>query len=254
MMSKKTTIEDIITRFKQTHGDKYEYDNVSYSKMKEKVEIICPIHGSFRQTPDHHIRGTGCPDCSRLLQGKLKKEDAEQNFISKALSVHGNIYDYPNFRYNGHKIKIEIICPIHGTFKQMPSNHLSGFGCPKCGRKRTEMSRKLSVEDFFNRCNETHKNFYSYPTKDYVNPESMITVICPKHGKFSIKARSHLWIKQGCCKCYEENRGINKRITWHEFINAAIKLHGDTYQYDQSSYKMLSEPKTKHPILTFLWV
>ncbi|MFV5701058.1 hypothetical protein ACM55F_04210 [Flavobacterium sp. XS2P12] len=240
-MSKKITGEEIILRFKQTHGDKYEYRNVLFSKMKEKVEIICPNHGLFWQTPDHHIRGTDCPDCSRLQQGKLKKNNAAKDFISKAITVHGEVYDYTNFVYEGNKTKIEITCPIHGSFKQTPSNHLSGFGCPKCGRERTEISRKLSVEDFFNRCKEEHKNFYLYPKKNYINPESIITVVCPKHGNFSIKARNHLWIKQGCRDCYEENQGINKRIPWPQFIQAAIKYHGNTYQYDQSSFQILSE-------------
>lgn len=241
-MSKKINTHDIIVRFKQTHGNKYEYGNVSFSNMKAKVEIICPMHGTFWQTPDHHIRGTDCPDCSRLNQGKLKKEKSAAKFISKAISIHGEIYDYKNFVYNGNKTKIEIICPSHGTFKQTPSNHLSGFGCPLCGRERTEKSRKLSAEDFFSRCSEAHNNFFSYPTKDYINPESIISVVCPDHDVFLIKARNHLWIKQGCSKCYEMNRGINKRISWSEFIQGATKCHGDIYQYDQSSFSMLSEP------------
>lgn len=241
-MSKKTNSEEMIFRFKQTHGSKYDYQHVSFSKMKEKVEIICPIHGAFWQTPDHHIRGTDCPDCGRLQQGKLKKEKSAKSFILKAISVHGEFYDYTNSEYIGNKKKIEIICPTHGTFKQTPSNHLSGFGCAECGRERTEKSRKLSVQDFFNRCNEAHNNFFTYPIKDYINPESMISVVCPTHGKFLIKARNHLWIKQGCNMCFEENRGINKRISWPDFIQASIKCHGNIYQYDQSSFLMLSEP------------
>lgn len=240
-MSKKITTEDIILRSKQTHGDKYEYNLISYYKMKDKVEIVCPIHGSFWQTPDHHIRGTGCPDCSRIELGKSKKDNAAKDFISKAISVHGEIYDYSNFEYKGNKIKLDIICQKHGVFKQTPSNHLSGFGCPNCGRERTELSRKLDTEDFFNRCNEIHKNFYSYPKKIYFNPDSIINIVCPKHGTFSIKARNHLWIGQGCSKCYEEVKGVNKRISWSEFIQAAIKYHGNTYRYDQTSFEMLSE-------------
>lgn len=45
------------------HKNKYDYSNVVYSNCKEKVLILCPIHGSFEQTPDNHISGKGCPGC-----------------------------------------------------------------------------------------------------------------------------------------------------------------------------------------------
>lgn len=28
--------------------------------------------------------------------------------------------------------KVEIICPIHGNFKQLANQHLQGHACPKC--------------------------------------------------------------------------------------------------------------------------
>jgi hypothetical protein len=39
-------------------------DNVNYINSIEKVEIICPSHGSFYLRPDAHIRKVGCPDCN----------------------------------------------------------------------------------------------------------------------------------------------------------------------------------------------
>lgn len=240
-MSEKINQENIILRFKQTHGEKYNYDKVLFSRMKSKVEIICSIHGSFWQTPDHHIRGTGCPECGRLYIGKQKKENAAKNFVSRASTIHNEFYDYTYSVYNGNKTKLKIVCPKHGFFEQTPSNHLFGFGCPNCGRERTENSRKLNINDFFTRCSAVHGDYYLYPNKIYDNPDSIILVTCPKHGDFSIKARNHLWIKQGCNKCFEENRGITRRIPWTEFIDSAIKCHGNIYEYDQSSYTMLSE-------------
>jgi hypothetical protein len=36
------------------------------------------------------------------------------------------------------RTKIHIKCPKHGIFEQLPSNHLSGSGCPKCKRSKGE--------------------------------------------------------------------------------------------------------------------
>jgi hypothetical protein len=44
-------------------------------------------------------------------------------FISKAIKIHGDRYDYSNVNYINAKTKINIICKIHGEFEQTPSNH-----------------------------------------------------------------------------------------------------------------------------------
>lgn len=45
------------------HNNKYKYPNTIYVKNDEKVEIECPIHGAFWQTPHNHLNGAGCPKC-----------------------------------------------------------------------------------------------------------------------------------------------------------------------------------------------
>lgn len=47
-------------------------------------------------------------------------------FISKAILVHGNKYDYSKVEYINNHTKVCIICPEHGEFWQTPNNHLNG--------------------------------------------------------------------------------------------------------------------------------
>ena len=35
------------------------------------MKIICPIHGVFEQTPNSHLRGSGCPIC-KTSKGELE--------------------------------------------------------------------------------------------------------------------------------------------------------------------------------------
>ena len=120
------TEEEVIEKFKKTHGNKYDYSKVIFTKMKEKVCIICPEHGEFWQTPQKHINGQGCPICG----GTAKL--TTQTFIKKSNDVHKFKYDYSLANYINNKTYVEIICPTHGLFKQLPYNHLNGHGCPKC--------------------------------------------------------------------------------------------------------------------------
>jgi predicted nucleic acid-binding Zn-ribbon protein len=63
---------------------------------------------------------------------KLTKEE----FIQKAVAVHGDKYDYINVKYENNRKKVEIICPKHGSFEQTPSDHLMRRGCPECGKEK----------------------------------------------------------------------------------------------------------------------
>jgi len=53
----------------------------------------------------------------------LTQNNKTNIFISKANKIHRDKYDYSNVNYINAKTKINIICKIHGEFKQNPSNH-----------------------------------------------------------------------------------------------------------------------------------
>ena len=44
---------------------------------------------------------------------KIKKYNKE-DFISKAIAIHGNKYDYSKVNYLNSRTKVCIICPEHG--------------------------------------------------------------------------------------------------------------------------------------------
>jgi hypothetical protein len=54
-MAAKKTFLDFIKSTKSIYGHKYDYSKVIYKNTSTKVEIICPIHGSFFKTPSKFI-------------------------------------------------------------------------------------------------------------------------------------------------------------------------------------------------------
>lgn len=56
---------------RETHGNFYNYDRLVYTKIKNKVEIGCPIHGYFLQIADDHQRGIGCSKC-KASKGEIQ--------------------------------------------------------------------------------------------------------------------------------------------------------------------------------------
>lgn len=178
-----------IERARGMHGDKYDYSRVSYKNARTKVCIICPVHGEFWQSPNHHLRGCGCPKCGGT--GLLSKND----FVRKAIKAHGDVYDYSRVEYVNNCTKVCIICPTHGEFWQTPGNHLQGQGCPICGG-----NQKQTKESFAEKASRVHCGKYDYSKVTYVNCDTKVCIICPKHGEFWQSPYTHL-NGCGCPKC-----------------------------------------------------
>jgi hypothetical protein len=113
------------------HGGLYGYRNMEYLGSHTKVFISCTIHGDFLQTPCNHLRGSGCPKCATERQAKDILKSTHE-FIEDSKKVHKGTYRYSETDYKGCFVKVNILCRIHGSFKQTPANHLLGSGCPKC--------------------------------------------------------------------------------------------------------------------------
>lgn len=59
-------LDKFIEDAQKVHGNKYDYSKVNYVNSNTKVTITCPIHGDFEQLPLNHLKGQGCPKCSKL--------------------------------------------------------------------------------------------------------------------------------------------------------------------------------------------
>ena len=79
----------------------------------------------------------------------MAKKKTKEQFISEAVLIHGNKYDYSKFNYQNAHYKSIIICPEHGEFWQTPHEHISGKqGCPKCGIKKCTEIHTSNTQEF----------------------------------------------------------------------------------------------------------
>jgi len=130
------------------HNNKYDYSLVEYTGNRYKVQIICPIHGSYQQTPNDHLSGKGCAECSRFSNTGA--------FIAKAKEIHGDRYDYSLVDYTHSKDKVKIVCRLHGVFETNPSTHLKGHQCPHCSAK---LNIGWSRTSFISKCLNNNNGF-----------------------------------------------------------------------------------------------
>lgn len=213
--------ESFILKASDVHNNKYTYDKATWVNNKTKITITCPTHGDFEQAPNNHLSGYGCQECARQKRS-TSQAYTNSKFIEKAITVHGNTYNYDEVEYVNNKTKVGINCPIHGKFYITPSNHIHKTrpqGCNLCGRVIAKRKRTSSAEKVINKFISTHGNKYDYSKVVYTKFHSNVTIICPIHGEF-IQTPAHHIGGTGCPGCAEYGFNFNKpAILYYLSIN-----------------------------------
>lgn len=79
------TRDEFIKRANLIHNNKYGYEDAEYKTIKDEIAIKCPLHGPFKQTPDGHLHGWGCPECGKEQTRKKECKYVWKTSDGKAL-------------------------------------------------------------------------------------------------------------------------------------------------------------------------
>lgn len=162
------------------------------------------------------------------------------NIIEEFIKIHGNKYDYSLVNFLSLYDKVMFKCNKHGIFKQIPYSHLKGKGCPKCGVEKRTNILQSNLEEFIEKAKIVHGDKYNYSFSVYKGAKNKITIRCPIHGDFEQMPSKHL-MGHGCPHCYYIKVGNFFRLTQEEFIERAIKIHYNKYDYSKVIYKHSQE-------------
>lgn len=230
-MPKKQTLEEFIKKSNIAHNFKYNYDKSIYINKQTKVIVTCPEHGDFEVTPGaHYILKSGCPECAKISRSKTKSKGLEK-FIKQANLKWNSFYNYSKVNYINNYTKVEIICPIHGSFFKDPRSHIDPQrygGCQSCSKERLskiiskvqqQKPKGTNREAFIDYCNGIHNNKYSYDKMNYVNMMTPIEIICPIHGTFTQHPINHYQGK-GCPECGKHISKSKGEIEVREYIKS----------------------------------
>jgi len=192
------TTEIFIKRATKQHGELYSYSESMYTTSRNKVAILCQVHGKFYQDPAAHCRGQGCPACAG------RDNYQESTFLALVRTKHTNKYTYNLPDNLSSTSTIEVICPRHGAFNQRASSHMEGVGCEVCAFE----SHSSTYLEFVGKANKVHRTKYTYNNLVFTLLGSRVTVTCKEHGDFITNKSNHLQ-GHGCPKCYVP--GYDKR-------------------------------------------
>lgn len=92
-------------------------------------------------------------------------------------------------------------------------------------------------EKFLSQCKTIHGNTFDYSSTNYINTHTKVTIGCKIHGEFLIRPMSHIKSKFGCPKCGMAARQLNASKNKYKFIEDAIRIHGEKYDYSSVNYE-----------------
>ncbi len=95
--------------------------------------------------------------------------------------------------------------------------------------------KKLTTEQFIEKAREVHGNKYDYSKVEYVNNNTKVCIICPKHGEFWQTPDNHMH-GQKCYKCSKISMGNKQRISEEEVKKRIIEKYGDRFDLSKLNF------------------
>jgi hypothetical protein len=229
------------------HGDKYDYSQSTYLGAKEYIDIACPKHGIFQQTPDSHINGkSGCPICAseHATERDLLSEVEVASRIFKASKGTVSVV---TGSYKGMNSKCIFECSEHGVFERFTNSAMKGIHpCTKCSGGK-KFAYGYTTREFEEKIHELISNEITFKPFEYQGKYTRITFICPEHGEF-IKSAEDIQRRPNCPRCaYIDSSSVRidaikkkntetLRVRFDRWVEAASDYHNGRYDYSNSEY------------------
>ena len=179
-----------LKKFKDVHGDKFNYSKSLFKGTNDEILIICDKKHEFEQSPSKHSAGRGCPHCAGNIKYNL------EDILLKFKAAHGDTYKYDKVKFESIHENIKIYCSTHGYFEQTPVSHYNGAGCPNCSK-----NSEVTQSEWIIRFKSIHGDKYVYDKFIYNTIHEKVIIECKIHGDFEQSPSQHYYQKQGCPTC-----------------------------------------------------
>lgn len=200
------------------HNGKYRYDKVHFVNKTTKVDIICPIHGLFSQTPKNHLQGQGCPECGKINSSNHNKNNYDI-FRSKLVNKFKEQFETPYLEeeYENKNSNITLICKQCGQAYNLKASYIISDrfnGCTACKYKYRFIDLAM-----YNKTDNEILPFEGY--KD--SRTDVVTIVCPEHGEYTVRIKTLLEGRGECKKC----NGYKRLMKEDDFDKKLLDYFGD---------------------------
>lgn len=139
----KYTYDNFLERSQKIHSDLYDYSEVEYFGVCEKVKIVCKKHGGFMQAPYLHFNGQGCPNCSTSKGELAIKSILEANNIKfEQQKTFPDLVYKRNLKFDFYLPDYNTVIEFHGRQHYEPVEYFGG----EEGFKETKFRDKIKKQ------------------------------------------------------------------------------------------------------------
>ncbi len=160
MVAKLSTAQ-YISGCKEVHGDLYDYSHVDYIRARDKIDIVCLLHGKFSQQASSHKNGQGCPSCRK------NKPVSLDDLLRRSHEKYGDQYTIIPDSYVNTRNKVRLHCNhCDNSFETLADTHLHGKngGCQICANK---IRRNTFAKSLFGKEETLWLNEHLVPLRQY---------------------------------------------------------------------------------------
>lgn len=172
--------------------------NVCQSSGQSHYLWVCQNSHEWSARPSCIKSGRGCLQCYRANHA-MPVDEVKRRFTE----IWNGLYEYDWTSYKSFDTPMTMYCRTHGAFSKAPFRHYKGRGCIKCLQAEGNYAygyMNMTWEIVFARCVEVWGDAYTYDPTSWKTSKIPFTVICRKHGPFSVLLHSFLR-GASCPKC-----------------------------------------------------
>lgn len=203
----KYTLDVLLQRGREIHGNKYDYSNIKSEHIKGRdshVPVKCNSC-NYEWNPsihDHITHKSGCPICSRNARWTLDR------LLIRLNEVHGDKFDYSQItkeHVKNSESRIPVTCKTcYHRWEPDIHSHVRGTKCPGCVKRVPWTLERVLI-----RFAEVHGDIYDYSEitrEQIINCNSHIPIICKTcNRRWNPTIDSH--VKGGGCPKCNKSKG-----------------------------------------------
>lgn len=246
--------DEFVSVAKKIHYGRYQYIPETYARAKSNMTMICAEHGEFRQTPDSHLRGAGCPTCAGETRAK-KYRDSHASAVAQLVASQSDgkvMLDATSYR--GQNAGALFNCKQHGNFERRVILALkTTHPCPEC--------LQIALDTFPQEAESLKAKVLSALGENYtVEPfefdgrGTKMTLQCgdPEHPPFA-RIISSTFRLRGCPVCGNQSALRHRQEALARLAKAtrndrfdvwraeALEIHGTKFDYSEVEYRRARE-------------
>ncbi len=155
---------------------------------------------------------------------------------NKFVSDYKGQYDFSKSVYAGKNNKVMYICPVHGEKWSDAKNMMRGALCQDCMFEARKGKTRITQSIMLKRFHDVHGDRFDYSQAKYVSQQTLIAIVCKRHGVFYQKPEYH-WSGAKCPDCYhEDERGVKFKHTIETVANRLHEIYGDLFEILSKNY------------------